>query len=77
MNTQLQTYEVSASADSKDLQTVTTKISPIELEAKALRDNPNLIQLRAIVRWSGTLPTYSGGGQPIPFINVTSASGGK
>lgn len=47
------------------------RAAAIEREAKALRDNPNLIQLRAIERWSGTLPTFTGGGQPIPFINVT------
>jgi len=47
------------------------RAAAIEREAKALRDNPNLIQLRAVEKWNGTLPTFSGGSNPVPFINVT------
>jgi regulator of protease activity HflC (stomatin/prohibitin superfamily) len=43
----------------------------IKREADALAQNPNLIQLRAVEKWNGQLPTFSGGGQPVPFINVT------
>jgi|GEM_PF-118388 len=41
----------------------------IEREAKALRDNPELIQLRTIERWDGVLPKFSGGGT-IPLLNI-------
>lgn len=43
----------------------------IEREGKALAANPNLVQLRAIERWSGTLPTYVGTGSATPFLSVT------
>jgi regulator of protease activity HflC (stomatin/prohibitin superfamily) len=42
----------------------------IKREAEALAKNPNLIQLRAIEKWDGKLPTYSGGQEPLPFLNV-------
>lgn len=43
----------------------------IRREAEALKGNPELIQLRSIERWDGTLPrmTTSGGGV-IPFLNI-------
>ena len=41
----------------------------IEREAKALRNNPELIQLRSIERWDGVLPKFSGGGA-VPFLNI-------
>ncbi|HEY9870308.1 MAG TPA: prohibitin family protein [Candidatus Obscuribacterales bacterium] len=42
----------------------------IKREADALAQNPNLIQLRAVEKWNGQLPTFSGS-SPVPFINVT------
>lgn len=43
----------------------------IELRAKALRDNRDIIQLNAIEKWDGKLPTYVGGGNAeTPFIKV-------
>lgn len=46
------------------------RAAAIKREAEALAQNPNLIQLRAVEKWNGQVPTYSGGQQPIPFINV-------
>lgn len=43
----------------------------IAREAKALKDNPDLIRLRATEKWDGNLPTFSGGQAPIPFLNLT------
>ena len=40
----------------------------IRIKGDALRENPRLVELSAIERWDGKLPTYTGG--PIPFINV-------
>ena len=41
----------------------------IQREANALSQNPNLVQLRAVEKWDGELPTFSGGGA-MPFINL-------
>ena len=43
----------------------------IEREAKALRSNPQIIQLRVAEKWDGTLPRFSGGGA-VPFVDVNS-----
>lgn len=43
----------------------------IEREARALRNNPQIIQLRVAEKWDGTLPRFSGGGA-VPFIDVNS-----
>ncbi len=51
------------------------RAASIKREAEALRDNPDLIRLRAIEKWNGTLPTYQGGQQPVPFINVSPPPG--
>lgn len=42
----------------------------IRREADALRGNPELIQLRAIERWDGTLPRMTGAGGVVPFLNL-------
>ena len=41
----------------------------IQVEAEAIRTNPEIVKLRAVERWDGKLPTYTGGG-PVPFIDV-------
>lgn len=47
------------------------KADAIAREAKALKSNPELIQLRISEKWDGTLPKFTGGGG-VPFINVDS-----
>lgn len=42
----------------------------IAIKAKALRDNPQVLQLNAIEKWNGILPQYLGGSQPVPFLNL-------
>jgi regulator of protease activity HflC (stomatin/prohibitin superfamily) len=41
---------------------------------KLLRETvtPELLQLRALEKWNGILPVYTGGGAPLPFIGVPS-----
>jgi regulator of protease activity HflC (stomatin/prohibitin superfamily) len=39
----------------------------IQVQAEAIRTNPEIIQLRAIEKWDGHLPTYASNG-PLPFI---------
>jgi len=43
----------------------------IDREAKALKNNPQIIQLRIAERWDGTLPKFTGSGT-VPLINVDS-----
>ncbi len=43
----------------------------IEREAKALKNNPELIQLRLAEQWDGQLPKFSGG-SGIPLFNLDS-----
>lgn len=41
----------------------------IQVEAEAIRTNPEIVKMRAVEKWDGKLPTYSGGG-PVPFLGV-------
>lgn len=41
----------------------------IQVEAQAIRTNPEIVKLRAVEKWDGKLPTYTGAG-PLPFIDV-------
>lgn len=40
---------------------------------KLLADSltPELVEMKRIEKWSGAVPTYSGGGAPIPVLNVS------
>ena len=40
----------------------------ISLEGEALKKSPEMARLRAIEKWTGTLPTFLGGNTPIPFL---------
>lgn len=42
----------------------------IAIKAKALRDNPDIIQLNAIEKWDGKLPIYMTDGSVMPFVQV-------
>lgn len=42
----------------------------LQLRGDALRRNPEIIQLNAVEKWNGTLPTFMGGEQAVPFIQV-------
>jgi regulator of protease activity HflC (stomatin/prohibitin superfamily) len=41
----------------------------IQVEAEAIRTNPEIVKLRAVEKWNGQLPTYTGSG-PLPFIDI-------
>lgn len=43
----------------------------IRIKGDALRENPKLIELSAIEKWNGTLPTFMGGDGAVPFIPMT------
>lgn len=42
----------------------------IRIRGEALRDNPSLVELNAVDKWNGVLPTYMFGGQSVPFVSV-------
>ncbi|MEP9358116.1 SPFH domain-containing protein [Sphingomonas sp. KR3-1] len=42
----------------------------IQVEAEAIRTNPEIVKLRAVEKWNGVLPTYTGGAAPMPFLDV-------
>ena len=42
----------------------------MQVEAEAIRTNPEIVTLRAVEKWDGRLPTYTGGSAPLPFIGV-------
>ncbi len=63
-----QAYEIEAASKAK--------ADAIAREAKALKDNPQLIQLRLAEKWDGTLPKFTGG-ESVPLINVDSVMKGK
>jgi regulator of protease activity HflC (stomatin/prohibitin superfamily) len=64
--------ELSAEAEAYQIEKVSIqRAAALEREAKALANNPELIQLRATEKWDGKLPTFSGGNNPVPFINIS------
>ena len=50
------------------------KAEAIRREAEALRDNPDLIQLRLAEKWDGQLPQFTGS-DAIPLLNVDALRG--
>ncbi|ECN9265164.1 prohibitin family protein [Salmonella enterica] len=45
----------------------------LAVKGKALADNPNLVDLMAVEKWSGQLPTTQVPGSSVPFINIKPA----
>jgi len=41
-----------------------------KLIADSIHANPEIVQLRAIEKWNGVLPVYTGGAGAVPFIPV-------
>lgn len=60
--------EASASAFQIEAESV-ARAEAIKREAEALRDSPELIQLRTIEQWDGVMPKFVGGGA-MPFLDV-------
>ncbi|HPD60528.1 MAG TPA: prohibitin family protein [Thermodesulfobacteriota bacterium] len=48
------------------------KAEALRLESQAIRDNPQVIQLRLLEKWDGHYPQYVGGGMPLPVVNIPS-----
>lgn len=46
------------------------KADSIAIESKALANSPQILQLRALEKWNGTMPLVIGGDGAMPFINI-------
>lgn len=51
------------------IATANGEAESIRVKATALRESPAVLQLNAINKWNGVLPTYMGSG-PLPFLSV-------
>lgn len=72
-----QEQKLAADAAAYDIEARSkAKADAIAREAKALKDNPELIQLRLSEKWDGTLPKFTGG-EAIPFIDINSVINDK
>ena len=47
------------------------KAEAITIESNALRSNPQILEMRALEKWNGTLPQVTGGA--VPFISLPAA----
>jgi prohibitin 2 len=48
------------------------KAEAITIESNALRSNPQILEMRALEKWNGTLPQVTGGA--VPFISLPAAT---
>ena len=72
-----QERKLAADGEAYEIETASrAKADAITREAKALKNNPALIQLRLAEKWDGTLPRFTGGAS-IPLINIDSLMQGK
>lgn len=72
-----QERKLSADGEAYEIEAASkAKADAIAREAKALKNNPQLIQLRLAEKWDGTLPRFTGG-ESIPLINIDSVMKGK
>lgn len=53
----------------QSIESAKGKAEAIRIEAAALKENPQLLELRSIEKWDGKLPTFMGQGA-VPFVNV-------
>lgn len=51
------------------IATAQAEAESIRLQGQALRDSPDLVQLRAVERWDGKMPQYMTGNS-VPFISI-------
>lgn len=64
--------QAAGEADAR-LSVATAEAKAIELQGQALRDNPEVVELRAIEKWDGVLPTIMLGGAT-PFIQIPASA---
>jgi len=52
------------------IETAKADAESIRIQAAALKENTNLIQLKFVEKWDGKLPVYMLGNSAIPFLNI-------
>jgi regulator of protease activity HflC (stomatin/prohibitin superfamily) len=63
--------ELEADAEAYGIEKVSIqRAESIKREAAAIADNPNVLQLRAIEKWTGSVPAFMGGENAVPFVDV-------
>lgn len=62
-------YQATADAKAKELKGE-AEATAIKAQADALKENPDLVNLRRAERWDGKLPTSIYAGAPIPFLKA-------
>ena len=50
------------------VEEATGKAKALSIEGQALQSNPQVLQIRAIEKWNGVLPTVTG--SSMPFVNI-------
>jgi regulator of protease activity HflC (stomatin/prohibitin superfamily) len=69
--------ELAADAEAYQIEAASrARAEAIRREAQALKDNPELIQLRIAEKWNGQLPQVTGEGA-LPLLNIDMAQGRK
>lgn len=61
--------EAKGEAESKRIR-AEADAQAIRIMGKALRENPDVVELKAVERWNGSLPQYMTSGSTMPFVNV-------
>ncbi len=46
------------------------KAEALLLESQAIKENPQVIELRLLEKWDGHYPHYVGGGMPLPMVDL-------
>ncbi|MFA5936006.1 MAG: prohibitin family protein [Patescibacteria group bacterium] len=52
----------------QDIASAGGRAQALRIESEALKSNPEILQLRALEKWDGRLPTVTGGS--VPFVNI-------
>lgn len=55
------------------IESAKAEAESIRIQSEALNENPDILQLRAIEKWNGILPVYTGSGV-VPFIDINKVS---
>jgi regulator of protease activity HflC (stomatin/prohibitin superfamily) len=69
--------KLAAEADAYEIEVASkARAEAIARESKALKDNPELIQLRIAEKWNGELPKFTGN-NAMPFLNIDKMANSK
>ena len=71
-----QLYQKAQIDASTTITQATAQAEQIKIQAEAINSQggADYVQLQAISKWNGTLPTYMTGNAPLPFLNLNSSN---